>query len=281
MNRQASSVAGMSKTRRRALGALLAGAALLAPPCMDARAADASSFDTGALAHQTQRLLNDAGQVYLVWWIPPVLFQALMRDPAGAKPADTEPMLRALDPYIVFALARGQEGATRLEDVHDRADLLAHSRLTVDGQPMAAAGEQIDPAAVAALAALRPILESMLGRDGHGVEFALYRYAPGMHALDPTMNGSMEYALYRKRFQWRLPVWDSLTGAPPSAPARATPIPVPASPMAVPPAPVAGTPPSAPAPIPAQRRKIDPTSGEEFPERYNYNPYTGQKLVSQ
>jgi hypothetical protein len=30
-----------------------------------------------------------------------------------------------------------------------------------------------------------------------------------------------------------------------------------------------------------QRRKIDPATGEEFPERYDYNPYTGQKLVSQ
>jgi hypothetical protein len=34
-------------------------------------------------------------------------------------------------------------------------------------------------------------------------------------------------------------------------------------------------------PLPVQRRKIDPTTGEEFPERYDYNPYTGQKLVSQ
>jgi hypothetical protein len=34
-------------------------------------------------------------------------------------------------------------------------------------------------------------------------------------------------------------------------------------------------------PVPVQRRKIDPTTGEEFPERYDYNPYTGQKLVSQ
>jgi hypothetical protein len=112
-----------------------------------------------------------------------------------------------------------------------------------------------DPGAQAALEMIKPALAAMLGRNGRGIEFALYRSVPGMHPLDPTMPGSFEYTLYRKHFHWQLPVW-----------APAAPVPVRAPPAA---------------PVPVQRRKIDPTTGEEFPERYDYNPYTGQKLVSQ
>jgi hypothetical protein len=281
----------MAKKFYAVLCMLLAGAVGALQPASGAAAADTSSFDTKALVHQTQRQLNDAGQFYLVWWIPPVLLQTLLHDNSGAPQAEAEQMVRALDSFIVFAVARGQEGAAQLEDLRDRADLLGHSHLSVDGQPLPDPALQIDAAAAPALAAVRPTLEAMLGRNGHGIEFALYRYPPGMHALDPSMSGKMEYSLYRKRFVWQLPVWDPLVGAAPSAvPMRATPIPVPAAAMTAPPAPVAsaqlaapmaGTTPSAPAAIPVQRRKIDPTSGEEFPERYNYNPYTGQKLVSQ
>lgn len=276
----------MQTIHSRALWALLAGMALVLQAATDVRAADASSFDTKALAYRTKRVLNDAGQFYMAWWIPPTLFQALMRDSAAAPPATIVEMQRALDPYIVFASSRGQEGAKQLEDVRERADLLAHSRLSLDGQELPAAAEQVDPAALAALTALRPLLEAMLGRDGHGLEFALYPYAPGMHALDATAAGSIDYTMYRKRFHWKLPVWDPVA----AAPLRATPVPMPlpgpAAPAAAMAAPAAaavavGTAPALQAPLPMQRRKIDPTSGEEFPERYNYNPYTGQKLVSQ
>ena len=235
------------------------------------------------MAHQTQRLTNDAGQFFMVWWVPQALSQAIMRDTANVQQADIDQLLRALEPYLVFALSRGQVGEHRLEDVHDRADLLRNSRLAVDGQTMTAApADQNDPGAQAALEMIKPALAAMLGRNARGIEFALYRLVPGMHPLDPTMPGSLEYTLYRKHFHWQLPVW-----------AQAAPVPVPVSapPAAMPVAPVTLAPPAAAAavpihapaasPVPVQRRKIDPTSGEEFPERYDYNPYTGQKLVSQ
>ncbi|MFI4889249.1 MAG: hypothetical protein ACHQIL_01830 [Steroidobacterales bacterium] len=282
---------------RIALSATIAALVLLALPGAAVRAADATSFDTKTLAHQTRRLLNDAGQFYLAWWIPQGLSQALMRDTSGISPADSDRMLRALEPYIVFAVSRGQEGAEKLEDVHDRADLLSHSRLSVDGQTMTAVpADQNDPGVRSALDVIRPALASMLGRNGYGIEFALYRLEPGMHALDPTMPGNLEYTLYRKRFVWKLPVWASLTPAPAPppvfvpVPVRAAAAPVPAAAGMMPSAPVtsappgaaaAATPASAPAAAPVHHRKVDPVTGEEFPERYDYNPYSGQKLVSQ
>jgi hypothetical protein len=268
--------------RRGAASALIVGLALLGLPPMAARAADAASFDTKALVHQTQRLTNDAGQFYMAWWVPQALSQAILRETPNVQQADSDQMLRALEPYVVFALSRGQVGEHRLEDVHDRADLLRHSRLTVDGQTMTAApADQDDPGAKAALEMIKPTLDAMLGRFGRGIEFALYRSVPGMQPLDPTMTGSLEYTLYRKHFQWQLPLWAPLVPAP--VPARAPPAAMPVSPVTIAPMGPAAAPIGAPAvaPIPVQRRKIDPTTGEEFPERYNYNPYTGQKLVSQ
>ncbi len=280
-------MAGMRNFQRAV--ALLAGLVLLAASGIRPQAADTSGFGTRARASETQRQVNDGGQYYLAWWLPSSLVEALLRENSGLPPEDVQQRVRSLDAYVVFALTRGQEGAAHLEDVRDRADLLAHSQFSIDGQSIPAATGPVDPAAAPALAALRPILNSMLGRNGYGVEFALYPYAAGMQALDPTMSGRLEYTLYRKNFIWHLPLWTTLASAP-AAVARATPVPVPAAPMAAPAAPAAvpapaapplAATPAAPSQIPVQRRKIDPISGEEFPERYNYNPYTGQKLVSQ
>jgi hypothetical protein len=223
----------------------------------------------------------------MAWWLPQAVLQAIMRDPLNLQQADREQMLGALEPYLVFAVSRGQEGEHGLVDVHDRADLLRNSRLNLDGQMLTAApADQEDAGALAALRTIKPALAAMLGRNGSGIEFVLFRPAPGRHSLDPTTVGSLNYTLYRKHFQWQLPLW--APAAP--LPVRAPPAAMPAAPVVVaPPAPAAApaatavVPAHAPpaSPVPVQRRKIDPTTGEEFPERYDYNPYTGQKLVSQ
>jgi hypothetical protein len=296
---------------RGAAVVLVVALALLGLPTGAAHADDAISVETKALARQTLRLANDAGQFYMVWWLPQGLSQSIIRGNPSISEADADQMLRALEPYLVFAFSRAQVGEHSLVDLHDKADLLRHSRLVVDEQTITAApADQNDAAAQSALDVIKPTLSAILGRNGGGIEFALYRPMPGMHPPDPTMPGSFEYTLYRKRFQWQLPVWApavpvrappvTLAAAPvaasPAAPVAASPAaPVaasPAAPVAAPPAAAAAVlPPAAAAvapvrapaaaPVPVQRRKIDPVTGEEFPERYDYNPYTGQKLVSQ
>ena len=301
---QRSGIGAGGPSAHRWLGsALIIGIAMLGLPVGMARAAngDAVSNATQALAQTTRHLANDAGQFYLAWWIPQALAQAILADTANAAQAGR---LQALQPYIVFAIARGQVGEHGLVDLHDKADLLRGSRLTVNGQVLTAApADQDDREAQAALELIKPAVLAMLGQFDRGIEFALYRPASGMPQPDPTLAGSMEYKLYHKYFDWRLPVWApaapsaAVAAAPasPAAPAAPTPLsplmpvapsPLPPSPPAAP-QPVPATaaafpaPAAAPAPLPVQGRKIDPTSGEEFPERYNYNPYTGQKLVSQ
>jgi len=301
----------MMHARRGAASVLLVALALLGLPPGAARADDTVSAETKALARQTLRLANDAGQFYMVWWLPQALSQSIIRGNPSIREADADQMLLALEPYLVFAFSRGQVGEHSLVDLQDKADLMRHSRLVVDEQPInAASADQSDAAAQAALEVIKPALASILGRNGGGIEFALYRSAPGMHPPDPTMPGNFEYTLYHKHFQWQLPVWA------PAVPVRAPPVTLPAAPVAAPPAAPVAAPPAAPvaapptasvaaqpvaaasppppaaatvapvrapaaAPIPVQRRKIDPVTGEEFPERYDYNPYTGQKLVSQ
>jgi hypothetical protein len=291
---------------------LLAGLACF---CLASTAAHAAglSTDTKTLAHQTRKTSDDAGQFYLVWWLPQLLSESILRDLPNPGPAERGAMLQALEPYLVFALARGQVGEHGLVETSDRAELLRRSELSVNGQTLTAdAADQNDPAALAALALIKPVLAEMmgplLGRNGGGIEFALYRPVPGLRTPGPTDGGSIEYRLYRKRYTWQLPVWTAsapssspygpapagpaLAAAIPAAPLPPPPPPLPAPPPPAPPVAVgspaasaAGSaPPATPMPaaaIPVQRRKIDPVSGEEFPERYNYNPYTGQKLVSQ
>lgn len=289
--------AGIPQALGRAASLFIAGLVLLGLSAQSLLAADPAGIDTKALAFQTRRLSNDSGQFFMTWWVPPALSQAILRDTAHVPPADSEQLNLALRPYLVFALSRGQVGEHGLEDVHDRADLLHNSHLSIDGQNVTAApADQDDPNAKAALDLIKPALVAMLGQNGKGIEFALFRSPPGLPAIDPTEPGHIEYRFYRKHFLWQLPVW----GPAAPLPAHDRPAPLPAAPPlavaagAVAPAAAAtaagataaaaaAMPYRAPAtaPPPVQRRKIDPTSGEEFPERYDYNPYTGQKLVSQ
>ena len=158
-----------------------------------ARAADATGIDTKALTHKTRRLVDDAGQFYMAWWLPQALSQAILQDTPKVPETDNEQMLRALEPYVVFALSRGEVGANGLENVRDRADLLRNSRLTVDGQTMSAApADQNDPGAQAALEMIKPVLAATLGRNARGIEFALYR--PGAlacaHSIPPCLVAS-------------------------------------------------------------------------------------------
>ncbi len=281
-----------SRAAKRALIVAL----LLGTWCGLSEAADLTPI-TKTLARQTQRLNNDAGQFYMAWWLPSTLSQILLRETLGQSESLVDTRLRPLQPFLVFAVSRGQVTDRGLVDVHDQKDLLRNSRLTLDGQSLSAApADQDDADARSTLEQLKPALESMLGNLGHGIEFVLYRPVPGTLPPEPSGIGALEYSLYHKHFRWRLPVWGQAAAAPAAAP---TPLPVaPAALPAAPPAPlpvaapvvaapvvaapaVAPSRPSAANPIPVQRRKIDPVSGEEFPERYEYNPYTGQKLVSQ
>jgi hypothetical protein len=272
---------------------------MLAVSSGGAQAATVGIVDVKALAQETQRLTNYAGQFYLAWWVPQTLAETMLRAAPNVSQTDVDQMLRGLEPYMVFALSRGQEGVNGLEDLQNKAELLSHSRLTVNGQLMKAApADQDDPAAQPGLAAIKSALVSMLGSaNGRGVEFALYRWPPDVQPLDPALSGKFEYVFYHKHYLWHLPVWAPaapqptraavvapLATVPPAAPA--TPVPpvaraMPVAPPAAAPAVVApGNPAAAPA-VPVQRRKVDPVTGEEFPERYDYNPYTGQRLVSQ
>src|ERR1035441_4212467 len=105
MYRRSGIRAGIKHALRGVASALIVGLALLGLPPMAARAADATSFDTKALAHQTQRLTNDAGQFYMAWWVPQALSKAILRETPNLQQADSEQMLRALEPYLVFALS--------------------------------------------------------------------------------------------------------------------------------------------------------------------------------
>jgi hypothetical protein len=291
MNQNSGIRTGDLWAHRGAASVLAVGFALLGLAPMPVRAADASAaevpgIDTTALAYQTRRLTNDAGQFYMAWWLPQALSRAIIREMPNLQQADGERMLGALEPYLVFALSRGQVGEHGLVDVHDRGDLLRNSRLTLDGQLLTAApADQNDAGAKAALETIKPALAAMLGRNGSGIEFALYQPMPGRHPVDPTMLGSLDYTLYRKQFQWQLPLWAPAAPLPVRAAATMPVAPVVVAPTApaASPAATAAVPVRAPAaaPVPVQRRKVDPTTGEEFPERYDYNPYTGQKLVSQ
>jgi len=98
---------GIKHALRGAANVLTVGLALLGLPANTLFAEDTASFDTNALAHQTQRLTNDAGQFFMAWWVPQALTQSIIRDTAHMQQADSDRMTLSLEPCVVFALSRG------------------------------------------------------------------------------------------------------------------------------------------------------------------------------
>lgn len=197
-----------------------------------------AAVDVNALIRDLNQQKGSSSQMKLVFWLPPEYFFATA--PGGDSPEQQKRLHAMLDGHVLFLAADGEIGAVGAFHAKSRADVLASSRLEIDGgpplSPLQDADVKGDLKMLAAM--LKPMFKNLLGNLGEAIEPVVFR-------LPSTSRRSNELALKEGRmtmrmggetFSWRTPLGSLLPPA------------------------------------------IDSETGEDFPGNFLYNPYTGRRL---
>ena len=173
-----------------------------------ASASPVGAVDIQKLTHDTQRTSQSSGQVTFVWWMPQAWWEASLNSNPSLTPEGRTQILAVLDEYLLFAILRAKMAGTGAIDARPKAEMLSNARLEIDGTNIDPIPPQdLAPTAQAILLGVKPILASLLGKLGQGVEIVAYSgKRDGRRLLDAAQPGSFRYTLYDETFTWRLPL---------------------------------------------------------------------------
>jgi hypothetical protein len=204
-------------------------------------AAGAGAADLQKLVQETQRMAQEPSKVLLVWWIPTEFWGEAMKDSPGVTPEIRKQFEDTLDAYMVFAVVAVDVGPMGGMTPRGRARIEADSRFIVDGKPVPLlAPEQINSDALNFVSMMKPLMTNMLGQFGQGMEFLLYPNPAAEGGTRISAGSDGRFAYSAFGHDFD---WRLPLGS-----------------LLAP--------------------KVDPTSGEQFPGDYKFNPYTGSPLSS-
>ena len=167
-----------------------------------------AAVDLQKLTQETQKISRKDGYLTLVWWMPQATWDAMLTDNAMLSAEGRTKMLELLDHYMLFLILRAQVGGTGAMESRPKAEMVSNARLEIDGKSVEAIPpENLPPAAQAMFVGIKPVLASILGKFGQGVEVMIYPSTQDAKRLiDPLKPGSFRYVLYDQAFTWRLPL---------------------------------------------------------------------------
>jgi hypothetical protein len=200
----------------------------------------AHAADMREFIHDTQQTANQGSQVVLVWWIPPEFWQVSLSNNSAVPAEQAAQIVAAMRDYQVFALVRASTGIQGLTELQSKADLVSNAHLAVGGK------------------AITPIApEKVPG----GVQTMLGALRPMLTTMLGQLGQSMELVVYPgtvddkhlievlKPGAFDFTLYDRTFH-------WRTPL---------------------PSLLP---KKVDRKTHEEFPGNYDFNPYTGDKLIA-
>src|SRR5512141_154153 len=201
-----------------------------------------TTLDLQALIRETQKMSTAPGHMTLVWWLPEQCWQASLAQNPNITHAESDPILKTLRLSTLIAVVDGQVGA--FGGVTYRSEEAVRASVTVKdakGQSYGPIGaDSIDPSMKNLIQMLKPVIANIVGPLGQNMQFLLF----------PT---------------------ETKDGQPLADPTREGMLEVTVAekdfkyrlPLGsvLPP-------------------RIDPKTEETFPGNYNYNPFTGTKLIA-
>jgi hypothetical protein len=200
----------------------------------------ASAAGVQDLVRETQRTSESGGQVTMVWWLPLQFWDESMKANAAMPAEARTTVLNGLADYTVIAMLRAKAALGGLTDVQSKEEIVKNARVEVNGTVLEPlAQDKISPIAQLMLAQLKPALAGMAGAVGGAMEFVVY---PAKSADGKVLVDAMQNGTLKVKLYENNYSWRLPLGS--LLPAR-----------------------------------VDQKSGEEFPGNYQFNPFTGDKLI--
>jgi hypothetical protein len=207
-----------------------------------ANLSSAGAVDMQKFIQETQRVEQSEKTFRLIWWIPTEYWKESFKELPGITEDQKREFYEAVDGYIVLSVIDAKTTAFGTLIPTPKEGIVSMLSLTIgQGQVMKPlADTEVASDARNLFAMMKPVLSSMLGQFGQGMEFICFRHisSEGKKLLDPLGNGSFSVSLGNSTYRWRLPLGSLLSP------------------------------------------KYDPQTGEEFPGNYIYNPFTGSMLAT-
>jgi hypothetical protein len=196
-------------------------------------------FDLQQFMSETQRVKQDSGAVSIVWWVPTVYWENAMAQNPALSTKQKEEVLSALEPYLMFVVARMEAGVLGTMKAQPRSAVIDAFDLKFNAKTIDVVRESdLSPEIRNLIRMFKPLFAGMLGQVGEGLEFLMFRNRnSGGFVVDPKKEGGMEASFFGSTFRWRLPLGILLPA------------------------------------------KKDGKTGELFPGNYSFNPFTGDRLV--
>lgn len=166
--------------------------------------------ELNALIQETQKKSDRPGEMTFVWWIPLEYWQMSFAQNPSTTPEQTEKVLSVFRPYTVVAVVDGKIGAYstvayRPEEEVSKA-IKVKDRLGNVYAPLQE--EEISTETRSFLAAMKPVLSSVLGPMGKNMYFFIFpaQDKSGSMIADAKNAGTFSVLLDDREFKWKLPL---------------------------------------------------------------------------
>ncbi len=202
--------------------------------------AQAQDIDLQALVRETQITRQASQGLDLVWWIPSDYWVESLRKSA-LTPKQQQDLVAAVDDYILVAALQGTIGTLGVMSSISKEELEKETTLVIGKTSLSPIPEgDLSPGARNFIQMMKPLLANMMGAMGQGMHFIAFK---GKDAEGKH--------LVDPKAKGRIVV---------KMGAKEFPFRLPLGSLLPP--------------------KIDTDSGEHFPGNYDYNPFTGKKLIA-
>jgi hypothetical protein len=200
----------------------------------------ARATDMQQLVQETQQMSHESEHLTLVWWIPQEFWEASLISNPNVTPAARKQMLSALEDYQIVALFRARAGINGLTEVPPKEEMLANAHFDLNGKAV----EPLDVAKI-----------------GVGAQTLVATLKPLLGGMLGQLGQGMQLVVYPSKLDGKRLIDPNKPGGfqytlyNQSFHWRL---------------PLASLLP----------KKLDPSTKEEFPGNFDFNPYTGAKLIS-
>lgn len=168
--------------------------------------------DLQRLVQETQRMFQEGNTFAMVWWIPPAFWEETLKDNPQLTAEQKREFVKVLSGYTAFSVSHSVSGPFGGMTYKSRDEILANSKLTVGGDVLSVLkSADLSADAASFYAMMKPMMGSMLGQFGEGMEFLVYSNTfDGKPVMDPSKAGEFEFTLFGETFKWRLPLGSML-----------------------------------------------------------------------